>query len=61
MIDFEHGFVQEMEKKQEQQEKEKANAEEMRRMASENSGKRGNEKSLILQAEKESLLSLWNT
>ena len=38
MKDFEDGFVQEMEKKQEQQEKEKANAEEMRRMASEKLG-----------------------
>ena len=38
MKDFELGFVQEIEKKQEQQEKEKATAEEMRRKASEKLG-----------------------
>ncbi len=44
--DFEHGFVQEMIKKQEQQEKEKANAEEMRRMASEKLGETRQQKEL---------------
>ena len=46
MKDFEHGFDQEMEKKQEQPRKEKANAEEMWRMASEKLGETSQRKEL---------------
>ena len=52
MKDFELGFVQEIEKKQEQQEKEKATAEEMRRKASEKLGKTSQRKELVTPSKK---------
>jgi hypothetical protein len=52
MKDFELGFVQEIEKKQEQQEKEKATAEEMRRKASEKLGETSQRKELVTPSKK---------